>query len=106
MPGEIKWEAVGREISEEEETGARIEGGSASRSRGAGCRGQLFPFGFLASGVRNEHGDGAGFGIVSPTLTSQIARNRFEAEFQKTIDFIRRDDIKTIFDFACVRELP
>lgn len=79
MPGEIKREAVGREISKEEETGAGIEGGSASRSRGAGCRGQLFPFGFLASGVRNEHGDGAGFGIVSVQLLpnrSWIARNR------------------------------
>lgn len=59
---------MGREISKEEETGTGIEGGSPARSRGAGCRGELFSSGVLARSIRNEHGDGPGFGIVSCIL--------------------------------------
>lgn len=68
MSREIERKAVGREISKEEETGTGIEGGSPARSRGAGCRGELFSSGVLARSIRNEHGDGPGFGIVSCIL--------------------------------------
>lgn len=60
---------MGREISKEEETGTGIEGGSPARSRGAGCRGELFSSGVLARSIRDEHGDGPGFGIVSCILS-------------------------------------
>lgn len=65
MSREVQWTTMGRKISTEEETSAGIESGSASRSRGAGCCGQLFPSGILTPSLRNEHGDGPGFGIVS-----------------------------------------
>lgn len=71
MSREIQRKTMGRKISTEEETSAGIKSGSASRSRGAGCCGELFPPGILTPSLRNEHGDGPGFGIVSHTDSSQ-----------------------------------
>lgn len=63
---------MGRKISTEEETSAGIKSGSASRSRGAGCCGELFPSGILTPSLRDEHRDGPGFGIVSHILRKNI----------------------------------
>lgn len=66
---------MGRKISTEEETSAGIKSGSASRSRGAGCCGELFPSGILTPSLRNEHGDGPGFGIVSLIRNNILRKN-------------------------------